>query len=64
VLGATASLLIVMEFLRAWWLVLPPSHRGFSWIDIAAMAAIWGFAAALALRGPMLRLAHAVPKHG
>jgi hypothetical protein len=64
VLGTTASLLIVMEFLRAWWLVLPAGHRGFSWIDIAAMAAIWGFSAALALRGPTLRLAFAVPEHG
>jgi hypothetical protein len=64
VLGATAALLIVMELLRAWWLVLPAGHRGFSWIDIAAMAAIWGFSAALALRGPTLRLAFAEPGHG
>lgn len=64
VLGATASLLIVMEFLRAWWLVVPAGHRGFSWIDIAAMAAIWGFSTALALRGPMPRLAAAEPVHG
>jgi len=64
VLGATASLLIVMEFLRAWWLVLPAAHRGFSWIDIGSMAAVWGFSAALALRGPRLRLAFAEPGHG
>ena len=64
VLAATASLLIVMEFLRAWWLVLPAGHRGFSWIDIAAMVTIWGFSAALALHGPTLRLAVAEPGHG
>lgn len=64
VLGATASLLVVMEFLRAWWLVLPAGHRGFSWIDVAAMAAIWGFSVALALREPTLRLAFAEPRHG
>jgi hypothetical protein len=64
VLGATAALLIVMECLRAWWLVVPAGHRGFSWIDIAAMAAIWGFSAAIALRGATLRLAFVVPEHG
>jgi hypothetical protein len=64
VLCATALLLVLMEFMRAWWLVLPAGHRGFSWIDIAAMAAIWGFSAALALRGPMLRLAFAERGHG
>ena len=57
VLGATAGLLIVMELLRAWWLVLPAARRGFSWIDVAAMAAIWGIAAGLALRGPALHTA-------
>jgi hypothetical protein len=63
-LGATASLLVVMECLRAWWLVLPAAHRGFSWIDVGAMAAIWGFSTGLALRGPTLRLAFAEPSHG
>jgi hypothetical protein len=64
VLGATAALLILMEFLRAWWLVLPAAQRGFSWIDVAAMAAIWGFSAALALHGPPLRAVFAEPGHG
>jgi hypothetical protein len=63
-LGATAALLVVMEFVRAWWLVLPAAHRGFSWIDVAAMAAIWGFASALALRVPPLRMIVLDPGHG
>ncbi len=60
-LGHVAALLVVMEFLRAWWLVLPAAQRGFSWIDLAAMAAIWGLSAAVALREPTLRLRFAEP---
>jgi hypothetical protein len=63
VLGATAGLLIVMELLRAWWLVLPAARRGFSWIDVAAMATIWGAATGLALRGPTLRFVIVEPSH-
>lgn len=55
-IGTVAALLVAMEFLRAWWLVLPAAHRGFSWIDLAAMVAIWCPAAGLALREPRLRL--------
>jgi hypothetical protein len=58
-IATVAALLVGMEFLRAWWLVVPAAHHGFSWIDLAAMLAIWGFAAALALRGPRLRLTFA-----
>ena len=63
-LGATAALLVIMEFCRAWWLVLPAGHRSFSWIDAATMVAIWGFTAALALREPTLRAALAEASHG
>lgn len=59
-----AALLVVMEFLRAWWLVLPAAQRGFSWIDPSAMAAVWGISTALALREPTLRLRFASPWHG
>jgi hypothetical protein len=59
-----AALLIGMEFLRAWWLVLPAAHRSFSWIDVAAMLAVWGFATALALRGPALPMVFARVRHG
>jgi hypothetical protein len=50
-LVAVATLLIVMEALRAWWLVLPADHRFIGWIDVAAMLAIAGFAAGMALHG-------------
>ena len=63
-LGAISLLLVVTEFLRAWWLVLPAAHRGFSWIDAAAMASIWGLSTALALRGPTRRLELTEPIHG
>jgi hypothetical protein len=63
-IGSVAALLIGMEFLRAWWLVLPTAHRSFSWIDAAAMLAVWGFATALALRGPALRMVFARVRHG
>jgi hypothetical protein len=63
-LGLTACLLVAFEFLRAWWLVLPAAHTGFNWIDITAMAAIWGFATALALRTPVLRAGFVEPRHG
>jgi hypothetical protein len=62
-LGATAGLLIIMDLLRSWWLVLPAARRGFSWIDVAAMAAIWGAAAGLALRGPTRCFAIVAPSH-
>jgi hypothetical protein len=51
-IAAIAALLIMMEVLRAWWLVLPAGGHGVSWIDITAMLALGGLSAALALRGP------------
>lgn len=53
IVGVTA-LLILSEILRAWWLVVPASGRGFSLIDVLAMVGMVGIAAALALRAPLL----------
>jgi hypothetical protein len=63
-IGAIAALLIVMEVLRAWWLVLPAGTRGFSWVDITAMLAIAGASGALVLRGSGSRLARGEVRHG
>ncbi|WP_158745622.1 hypothetical protein [Acidisphaera sp. L21] len=45
-----SALLLAMEGLRAWWLVLPTAPRSPSWIDAAALLAIVGCSAYLALR--------------
>jgi hypothetical protein len=50
VLMGVSVLLLVMEMLRAWWLVLPASPHGPSWIDAAAVLAFAGCSAFLALR--------------
>ena len=47
-----AAILIVAEIPRAWWLVLPSSPGGFTWIDIAAMLAVGGLAAGVTLSAP------------
>jgi hypothetical protein len=44
-----ATLLIVSELVRNWWLVLPASDAGFAPVDVAAMACLLGIGAALAL---------------
>lgn len=49
-----AAALVVAEIPRAWWLVLPSSPNGFTWIDIAALLAVTGLAFGLALRAPRL----------
>jgi hypothetical protein len=59
-LFAVTGLLIGMSVIRGWWLVLPAEGRGIGWIDIAALLAFSGISAALALRGPGLRL---IPTH-
>ena len=46
-----AGLLVAMEILRSWWLVLPATGRGIDPLDVFAMLAIGGAAAALAARG-------------
>jgi hypothetical protein len=49
-----ATLLILGEIVRGWWLVLPASGRGFGAIDVLAMLVLLAIAAALALRAPQL----------
>jgi hypothetical protein len=49
-----AALLVAMEVPRAWWIVLPFAGRGVSWVDLAAMLAIFGLGAGLAIRAPRL----------
>jgi hypothetical protein len=49
-IGAIAALLVVLEIPRAWWIVIPASGRGIAWTDAAAMLALLGLAAGLALR--------------
>lgn len=48
--GALAGLLVLIEIPRAWWMVIPASGRGLDWVDAAAMAALLGIGAGLALR--------------
>jgi hypothetical protein len=50
VVGALAALLAFMEVPRVWWTVLPAAGRGICWVDGATMIALFGFAAAVALR--------------
>ena len=49
-MGAVAALLVLIEAVRAWWIVIPAAGRGLTWVDLAAMAAVIGVAAAIALR--------------
>jgi hypothetical protein len=62
-IGSIAALLVLMQVLRAWWLVLPAAQRGIGWIDIAAMFAIGGIATGFALQGPRAWLAPRL-RHG
>lgn len=47
---AVAALLVLIEAARVWWIVIPAAGRGLEWVDVAAMAALLGVAAAVALR--------------
>lgn len=49
-IAGIAALLIVMEILRAWWLVLPASGRGASWTDLAAMLTLASLSTAMSRR--------------
>lgn len=49
-MGTVAAMLVLIETLRAWWIVIPAAGRGLAWVDVAAMAAVLGVAAAIALR--------------
>lgn len=53
-MGWIAGLLVAIEIPRAWWIVIPASERSFSPVDLAAMLAVLGVAAAIALRAPRL----------
>ena len=50
-MGSVAALLVLIEAPRAWWIVIPAAGRGLEWVDVAAMAAVLGVAAAIALSG-------------
>ena len=63
-MAAVAALLIAMQALRAWWLVLPAEHRFIGWIDVAAMLAIAGLAAGIALHGPRALTMSLRARHG
>lgn len=63
-LASVATLLIVMEALRAWWLVLPADHRFIGWIDVAAMLAIAGVGAGIALHGSRAHTMSLRASHG
>jgi hypothetical protein len=62
-LGTIAATLVAAEMLRAWWLVLPASGRGFSLLDVFAMLAVFGLGAGVALRAPLHRLRAAMAEH-
>ncbi|HUB50427.1 MAG TPA: hypothetical protein VMB73_36120 [Acetobacteraceae bacterium] len=49
-IGGIAALLIVMEILRAWWLVLPAGAHGASWTDLAAILTLASFSTAISRR--------------
>lgn len=49
-----ALVLVVAEVPRAWWLVLPSSPKGFTWIAIPALLAVAGLAFGFALHAPRL----------
>ena len=49
-MGAVAAMLVLIEAVRAWWIVIPAAGRGLGWVDVAAMTAVLGVAAAIALR--------------
>ncbi len=52
VLMGVASVLLLTEMVRAWWVVLPARPGGPAWSAVACMAAFVGCAALLALRRP------------
>jgi hypothetical protein len=47
---SVAALLVLIEPARVWWIVIPAAGRDLEWVDVAAMAAMLGVAAAIALR--------------
>ena len=63
-LGMIAAVLVIVEAPRAWWLVLPSAGRGIGIADVAAMLAVFGLAAGLALRAPRLPQIGGAVRHG
>ncbi len=64
-LAVIAAMLVAIEVPRAWWLVIPDSGHGLSLLDVAAMLAVLGLSAALAmLASRMLPEAASVVRHG
>ncbi len=62
---AMAALLVAIEIPRAWWIVLPDAGRGWSLLDAAAMLALLGLGAGIALRAPrLLRGVTVEARHG
>lgn len=59
-----AVLLVLSEIVRGWWLVVPAAGRGVGPVDLFAMLAVIGTAAALALRLQPLGLHAARVPHG
>ena len=51
-MAAIAALLVLVEIPRAWWIVIPASGRTLSLVDLTAMLAVVGSAAAIALGAP------------
>ncbi len=63
-LRAVTAVLVVAEALRAWWLVLPAAGRGIGIADVAAVIAVFGLAAGLALRAPRFAPIAGAVRHG
>jgi hypothetical protein len=61
-LASLAALLALTEISRAWWIVIPAAGRNLSLLDGAAMLALIGLGAGIALRS--LRRALPVASHG
>ena len=54
--GGVAALLVLIEAVRAWWIVIPAAGRGLTWVDLAAMAAVLGVGGGHRLAGcPVVR---------
>jgi len=59
------ALLILSAVIRAWWLVVPASGRGFALNDVVTMVGLLGIAAAFSLRAPALPApAQTLQRHG
>jgi len=62
--GWLAGLLVLIEVPRAWWIVIPAAGRNLAWVDVAAMMAVLGLAAGIALRAHRSGQRKPVAAHG